>query len=113
MLHLHSITLIHSTDHDLTLLRSLLLAVGERSGARWAWREDLDADVVLVDTDSHADISRIRQRLNAVVVGFGLAIDPAVKYHLPKPIRMRALIDLLATLVREPLAGREAVKTGD
>jgi hypothetical protein len=105
MPHLHTITLICSTDHDLTLLRSLLLAVGERSGARWMWRDDTSADVVLVDTDSHESAMRLPERPDAVVVGFGLAPHPQARYHLPKPIRMRALMELLRTLVREQFAG--------
>lgn len=106
MPHLHTITLICSTDHDLTLLRSLLLAVGERSGARWMWRDDSRADVVLIDTDSHESSLRQPERPDAVVVGFGLATHPQARYHLPKPLRMRALRDLLGTLVREQFAGR-------
>lgn len=106
MPHLHTITLICSTDHDLTLLRSLLLAVGERSGARWMWRDDTNADVVLVDTDSHEKADCLQARPDAVVVGFGLATHPQARYHLPKPIRMRALMELLGTLVREQFAER-------
>lgn len=90
---------ISDNDRDKDLLCSLLMVLGDRSGARWVYAHELPADVILVDTDHHPALDLFRKHSDSIVVGFGNEPDQGTHYHLYKPFRMRPLMELLLSIV--------------
>ncbi|MDQ8038704.1 MAG: helix-turn-helix transcriptional regulator, partial [Pedobacter sp.] len=106
---LRNIAFLSESDADQELFHSLMAVMGDRTGCRWACSPDLAADVVVIDTDNRTFFERFRKHVHTVVVGFGDYPAPGTHYHLPKPLRMRPLGDLLTGIVRDGLGERDEI----
>lgn len=106
---LRYIAFITESELDRELLCSSLMVVGDRSGARWEYSLDMNADVVFIDTDNESFFNRFRKHTRSVVVGYGSLPRRGTHYHLQKPLRMRDFMDLLAHVVRDGLNEHDEV----
>lgn len=100
---------ISDNDRDKDLLCSLLMVLGDRSGARWVYGHELPADVIMVDTDHHAAHDFFRQHADSIVVGFGSEPDRGTHFHLYKPLKSRPLLELLVSIVHNDHSNRDEI----
>ncbi len=106
---LRNIAFLSENEADQELFHSLMAVMGDRTGCRWNCSPDLAADVVVLDTDNRGFFERFRRHVHAVVVGYGDHPAAGTHYHLPKPLRMRPLTDLLTSILRDGLGERDEV----
>lgn len=111
-----SITDYFLSEHDHLILKSLLVLVGDQTGAEWVYQENTDnknnLDVVIIDMDSENADKLLPELENIKAIRVGMSNSPQDRIDLviPKPIRAKDLIDILKRsmdkLNIQPLAGQ-------
>lgn len=91
-----------AAEHDKALIKSLLATFGDRGDNQWSYKETAtDADVVIVDFESHAQKLPLRDaKAGHLVVACAPQIpaNAPTPFMLPKPIRGRDFVKLLERL---------------
>lgn len=94
----YSITCAGMNERDAALIKSLVGIVGKGQGAEWVYSDEPDADVVIIDTDTHKP-GALKTKPRAIVAYASpdKTLIPNT-FALSKPARARDLMEVLASI---------------
>ncbi len=94
----YSITCAGMSERDVALIRSLVGIVGKTQEVEWVYSEAPEADVVIIDTDTHRPGAlTVRPRAIVAYASPDKTLIPNT-FALGKPARARDLMDVLASI---------------
>lgn len=95
------IAMMSGSEQDLTLLRSLMSVLGSHAGQSWEYSSEASADVVFIDNDHPPLGEVVAHGTQSVLVSFGGLRREGLQYHLPRPLRLRPFMDMLAQIAAD------------
>lgn len=104
---------INLPERERMELGILLSLVGRHDGAAWELTENRRADVAIVDADADAAADAIAEARSVadVVMTISEADTGLCELHVTRPLRTKALTDVLAGLERQTARGARSSRT--